>query len=367
MKRLIPVLGFALFLLGGPVLADDLVVNLADKQQTIRGTIKGDDEDGVIIASGTGAGEARWSPKEVVRAKVRYECLQRHYEVGRSYENAKEYDLAIGKYEEALKDDNVPKYAKQYVRLHIAICWEKQNDPEKAATAYKALIEDMPKTCFKREVAEGLFANFVKLSKWDDASKGLAALESLGDEGKFLASVYRAELLERKAEAKEGEFAKAVAAYQAVAKGNPAPEVLCMAYAGAARCLLMDGQAGDAAEYAKKVLAVKGFTVPAAADAHQVLGESLLAGLPSKAAELAQEKNRERALDAIEEMMRAVLQYKGSSWAEPRAYYQVGLWCERLQAAGAGADWSKRATWAYSELTKKYPRSPWTQKIGKQS
>ncbi len=324
------------------------------------GVISSDDTDGIALRIAGGAGEQVFRLHEIIRSKVKYDCLQRHYEAGRALENSKEYDLAIGRYEEATKDAGVPKHARQYAWLHIAMCYEKMGDFEKAAGAYKKVLEEMPKTAFQREVAEGQFNCFVKLGKWDDAAKSLTVLENQSDEGKALAGAYRAELLELK-----GEYAKAVDAYKAVAKGGPGPDVLSKAHAGVARCLLLDGRAGEGAEYARKALAVKGCALTAAADAHEVIGESMLSGLPEKAVELAKDASREKALDAIEEMMRAVLQYKGSSWAEQRAYYFVGLWAGRLGDAGISPEWTKRSNWAFKELTTRYPKSPFVAKIGK--
>ncbi|HOX07815.1 MAG TPA: tetratricopeptide repeat protein [Planctomycetota bacterium] len=356
MRQLIPTAALALLLFSGRALADEVFVRTAsgaELKQT--GTISQDDSEGLALRIAGGQGEQVFRPHEVIRAKVKYECLQRHYETGRGYENAKEYDLAIGKYEDAVKDAAVPKFARQYAWLRMAKCYEKLNEMEKAAGSYKKLVEEMPKTAFLRDVAEGQFNCYVRLNKWDEASKSLAILRAQGEDGAFLASVFDAELLERKAERKEGEYSKAAEAYRAVAKKQPAPEVLCKAHAGTARCMLLDGQAAEAAEFAKKALAVKGCTSTAAADAHQVIGESLLAGLPEKAADLAQEKNRERALDAIEEMMRPVLQYRGSPWAEERAYYFVGLWAGRLGGAAVGPEWAGREAWAFKELRAKFP------------
>jgi tetratricopeptide (TPR) repeat protein len=363
MRCLVPIAALALLLFTGRTLADEVTVRLGEKEQVFKGTIRDDTDEGVTIES---AGTATWSPKEVVRAKIKYECLQRHYETGRSYENSKEYDLAAGKYDEATKDAGVPKHARQYAWLRMGICYEKLNDLEKAVAAYKKLLEEMPKTPFKREVTDGQFNCYIKLGKWDEASKCLDLLKKMGDDGALLAGVYEAQLLERRAaEAKDVEFSKAAEAYKAVARKQPGPEVLSRAHAGTARCLLLDGQAGEAAEFARKALAVKGCTPAAAADAHQVIGESLLAGLPSAPKELEQEKNRDRALDAITEMMRAVLQYKGSPWAEQRAYYNVGVWAGRLHAAAVSPEWSKRASWAFAELKAKYPASPLLKSLSK--
>jgi tetratricopeptide (TPR) repeat protein len=346
--------------------ADEVVIKAANNQELKQtGIIASDDVDGITLNIAGGMGQQVFKLHEIVRAKVKYECLMRHYDVGRSFENSKEYDLAIGKYDDAVKDPAVPKYAKQYALLRIAVCYERQGAYDQAAVAYKKVLEEMPKTCFAREVAEGQFNCFIKSNKWDEAAKSLKTLETMGEDGRFLALVYGAELLERKAEAKEGEFSKAADAYRAVVKGQPAPEVLCKAQVGAARCLLMDGRAEEAAELAKKVLAVKGCPPAAAADAHEVIGEGLLAGLPSAPKELEQDRNRERALDAIEEMMRPVLQYKGSAWAEQRAYFFVGLWAGYLSAAGVipAQEWNRRSNWAYRELKAKYPNSTLLQKI----
>jgi tetratricopeptide (TPR) repeat protein len=342
--------------------ADEVYIRTSGSSAELKqtGTIASDDSDGIALNIAGGQGQQVFRLPEIIRSKVKYDCLQRHYEIGRGYENAKEYDLAIGRYEEATKDAAVSKHAKQYAWLRIAVCYEKQAEYDKAAAAYKKVLEEMPKTAFKREVAEGQFNCFVKLGKWEQAAASLAVLEGLGDQGSALAGAMRAELLERKAEAKEGEFSKAADAYKAVARTQPAAEVLCKAHVGAARCLLLDGQASEAVDYARKALAVKGCTPIVAADAHQIIGESLLAGLPTAPKELEQEKNRERALDAIEEMMRPIDQYKGSAWAEARAYYYISLWAERLSAAAVtpAAEWGKRSTWASRELKAKYPTSP---------
>jgi tetratricopeptide (TPR) repeat protein len=353
--RLVSAVLGALVLLAGYALADEAVAKIGDREEKIKGRITKDDFEGLTVDRD--AGSMTLARKDIVRDKVKYECLKRHYELGEALFRERRFDFALDKYEEAVKDERVSDQAKQYAYRRMAQCYEHMGEPAKAAESWKKLSEVAPKTCFAREMAEGMFVNYLKLGKFEEASRSLSALERLGDEGKALAQVYKAELAERK-----GDFGPAADSYVNVAKSVQSPETMAKAWAGAARCRLQDGKAGEAVEAAKAVLAVKGVPAVCAADAHQVMGEALLRGLPDKPTELSQEKNRERALDAIEEMMRAVVQYPGSNWAETRAYYFVGLWSERLAAAGVVGEWQNRARWANAELKKKTTNNPEAQK-----
>lgn len=344
-------------LTGAALAADEVVVRVRDGEQLSKGNITKDDVDGLTIESG--GATPTFPMKDIVRDKVKYDCLKRHYDVGEVYFRERRYESARDQYEDAVADDKVKEQAKQYVYRRIAQCHERLGDPAKAAEAWKKLQDAMPRTCFAREMAEGLFVNYLKLGKYDEASRSLSSLEKLGEEGKSLAQVYRAELAERK-----GDYGAAAESYANTARAAQTAETQSRSWAGAARCLAMDGKIGEAVQAAKSVLAVKGVVAVCAADAHQVMGEALLKGLPEKPAELAEEKNRERALDAIEEMMRAVVQYPGSQWAEPRAYYFVGLLAERLAAAGVVGEWDRRARWANDQLlSPKFANTPEARKL----
>lgn len=355
MMRLVTVLALAGSLVAGAAMADEVnSKTLGPKQcKIIRDDMKGVEAE---FAGGVSSSVKR---DDVI--KIKYDLLGGAYERAEAMFKNGKYDEALDELKDMLTNFSSAtnaQWAKQYVYFLAAQCADKADKAADAIEYYKKLAAEVPETRFKREMAEGMFGGFVKLGKWDDAAKSLAALEALGEDGKFLASVYRAELLERKAENKEGEFSKAAEAYKTVLKGSPAPEVQAKALVGAARCMLLDGQTTDAVDYAKKALAVKGCPNNVSADAHQVIGEGFLAGVPEKGKELASEQNTGKVLDAVEEMMRPILQYKGSPWAEQRAYYFVGLWTGRLAASGVIGEWKARSVWAFRELAAKYPKSP---------
>jgi tetratricopeptide (TPR) repeat protein len=364
MRDLLPMLVLASLLFAVAAPADEVTTKTlgAKKGRIIKDDASGMDVEFVDVVV---------SIKREDVTKVKYDLLEGPYERAEGLFKTGKYQDALDDYKEALKGlgtDKANRWARQYVYFAIAKCGAKLNKTDEAIDALKMLLAEIPETRFGREAVADLFGAYVRVKRWDDAAKSLAALEATGDEGKSLAEVYRAELLERQAEAKVGDggFAKAAEAYRKVAAAKGlAPEALSLALAGRARCLLQDSDADAAADFARRTLAVKGCSPLAAADAHQVIGETKLRGLPEKPVDLAQDRNREQALDAIEEMMRAMLQYKGSPWAEQRGYYYVGVWAGRLGAAGVSPEWTKRASWAFEELRKKYPASPLLKSLSK--
>ena len=352
----------ALLLSGSLAWADEVVVTVGGKQVTEKGTITKDEADQVMIDKG--GPQMGWARKDVI--KITYDCLQKHYEIGLKHENARQYEAAIARYEDAVRDDGIHLRAKQYPYIHLGQCLVKTGKFNEAAAIFKEFLEKAKakdfRTVFRRELLEGLFTSYMRAGKLAEAEK---ILKEFGEEEKALGNVFRAELSERKADNKTDTYANAADQYLKITRTEAPPEMISRAYAGAARCQLLDGRWAEAAETARKVLKVKGFANAAAADAHQVIGESLANGVPATPKELAEKANQEKAFDALEEMMRPLVQYQGSEWAEPRAYYFVGLWCERLAAAGAIGEWPKRAQWAQNELLRQFPKSPWAEKLKK--
>ena len=57
MRRLVPITVLALLIFGGRAPADEVTVKLGDKEQTFKGAIKDDTEEGVTIEA---AGVATW-------------------------------------------------------------------------------------------------------------------------------------------------------------------------------------------------------------------------------------------------------------------------------------------------------------------
>ena len=352
----------ALLLSGGPLAADEVTVMVGGKLVTEKGTITKDEADQLLIDKG--GPQMGWARKDV--NKVTYDCLQKHYEIGLKLESSRQYEAAIVRFEEAVRDEAVNLRAKQYPYIHLAQCLVKTGKFNEAVAIYKEFFDQVKakdfKTVFRRELLEGLITSYLRAGKLAEAEK---ALKEFGEEDRLLADLFRADLAERKAETKADSYANAAEQWGKLTRRDAGPEITSKAFAGQARCQLLDGRWAEAAETARKVFKVKDFVNLAAADAHLVIGESLLNGLPSAPKELAEKANQEKAFDALEELMRPLVQYKGSEWAEPRAYYLVGLWCERMAAAGVIGDWPKRAQWAQNELLKQYPKSSWAEKLKK--
>ncbi len=371
MKRfIIPTGVLFLFLAAGPARAGDVVkVAQGRAESKFKGTITKDDIDGVCIRvtkTGIGTGNMEFRRRDV--RSVKYECLNKmHYTAGTALFERGQYDLAIVRLEQAAEDGSVNKWAKQYVLLKLARCHEKlgkTRDLKKAVAVWTRLKDSISggKTRFMSECIKGLLDGYAKLKEWDKASSALASLEALGGENVLMARVYRAQISEWR-----GRFPAAAEAYRKVVdsrKPRPTPKIRARALAGLARCSMEAKSWGAAGEAARKITAIKG-AVPeeAAAVAHQVLGELKLRPMLSVGPKaLAGPKNkdkREKVLDGILEMLRPVVQYQGSPWAEQRALYYVGFWSEKLERAGEGPKWMKRADTMYKTLRGRYPGSKW--------
>ena len=364
MKRLMLSASVLVFLLGSGMAwaaSDTLKVKTGDKERDEKGAVVRDNIDEVTIKL-PGGGEMTFARKEVL--DIKYKCLLGDFQQGEQFFNQQKYGHAILKYELARDDKEVSSWAKQYVYRRLAQCHEKVSETQQAVENWNKLKDLIPngKTRFIREAVEGGVNGYSKLGKWDEAIACVAVLEGMGEEEKLMAQIYRAQIAE-----KRKMYTEAVTAYKKVVSArNPRPsgEIKAQALAGMARCSVEGGRSSEALDAAKKILAIaKEAPDEALAVAHLVIGESMTRGLPTSAKELGAEgkdskDKREKVKDAISEMLRAIVQYNGSAWAERRALDRVGFWCLRLHDAAEIGDWNNRAVWMYRTLKAKYPKHP---------
>lgn len=339
--------------LGGS--ADSVVVRSPDgKEVTHRGNVTKDDAESVALQTGPATMEFR--RKEIVR--VKYSCLEGYYEAGQKLLEEGNLQRALDNFDRVIDDRAVPPWAKQYAYAGQAQCLERLGKPKEAVQAWVALGKEIPNNRFVREMAEGKFRAYVKLKDWQAASKALGDLQRLGEEGAFLAKVYRAQLSEE-----QHQYPEAAETYQGIAKARPEPpaSVRGKAWAGAARCYLEAGKPADARNAAMQALRIEELDAQAAADAHLVIGECLLQSVPTDPKQLAKDENANAARDALEEILRPIVQYTDSPWAEPRALFRAGRLCEAMRDASVlGGDWQVRARWMYQELQKdKHKGTKW--------
>lgn len=371
MKRLIIPTGVLFLFLAASAAraADEVKVVQGRTENKFKGTITKDDIVGIrirVTRSGM-TGNMEFVRKDV--RWVKYECLNRmHYTAGEALFKQEQYDFAIVRFEQAVADKGVNKWAKQYALRYLAQCHEKlgkTSNLKKAVEAWSQLKASIPegKTRFMNDCVKGLVDGYTRLKDWDKASATLSSLEALGGENVLIAKLYRAQISEQR-----GRFPEAAEAYKKVAESRtpkPTTKLRAQALAGQARCAVESKNWGQAGEAARKIITIKGeFPDAAAAVAHQVLGEIKLRPMLSitpKALGASKDK-REKVLDGILEMLRPVVQYKGSLWAEQRALYHVGFWSEKLERAGEGPKWLSRADTMYKTLRSGHPGSKWGKK-----
>jgi len=352
--------------LNGALAADKITEKSSGKDRTHEGRVARDDVDGVAIRV-TGGITPEFRREHVTN--VHYEVLERHFYTGEQQFEHGQYEVARIRLEQALDDKNVHVWAKQYVLRRLAQCNQRigrKENLKRAAALWKQLRTLIPggKGLFVKDAIRGGLECYTKLRMWDEASKCLVPLEKMGDDGRMMARVYRAQIAERRASS-ASDFGEAARKYRAVAESRPRPseEVRASALAGFARCSIEARNWGAAADAARKIAAMKGDEVPEAALAvsYQVQGEikvrsmiKISAGDLSKNA-----KKREKVEDAMLDMMRPVVQYKGSSWAEPRALYYMGYWSEKMERARQGPRWQRRARSMFETVRNSYPKSKW--------
>ncbi len=368
MKRSIILTGvlFLFLAVGLARAADEVEVVQGRAKNIFKGNITRDDIVGIRIrVSKAGmTGNMEFARKDV--RSVKYECLKKmHYTAGESLFKQERYEFAMVRFEQAVADKSVNRWAKQYALRYLAQCHEKlgkTSNLKKAVQAWSQLKDSIPggKTRFMNECIKGMVDGYTKLKDWDKASATLASLAALGGDNVLTAKLYRAQISEWR-----GRFPEAGEAYRKVVesrKPKPTPKIRARALAGLARCAMEAKNWGQAGEAARKIISIKG-EVPeeAAAVAHQVRGEVMLRPMLSLTPkELSASKDkREKVLDGILDMLRPVVQYKGSPWAEQRALYYVGFWSEKLERAGEGPKWMKRADTMYKTLRSGYPGSKW--------
>jgi TolA-binding protein len=350
--------------------ADKVTEKSSGKEMTHSGRITKDDAEGVKLQVRGGLAP-EFRREHIV--KIQYECLQRHFSFGETLYEQGQYELALIRFAQAADDATVSPWAKQYVLRRLAQCHQKigKADNLKKAVRYwkqlNLLIKD-GKGIFVRESIEGMLDGYTRLKDWNRASACLSPLEKMGDEGRMMAKVYRAQIAERRATS-SSDFSDAARKYKQVADSRPRPsaEVRARALAGYARCSIEAKSWGQANEAAKKILGLRE-SVPdeALAVAYQVLGEIKVRSMVSDRDihnKLSKDKAKvDKVKDALLDMLRAVVQYKGNVWAEPRALYYVGFWSEKLERAGQGPKWQRRAHSMYTAVKARHPQSPWARR-----
>jgi tetratricopeptide (TPR) repeat protein len=356
----------ALVLASGSVLAADIVTEKSSgNDRKHKGKITRDDKDGVALrVKGGITPEFR---REHI-TKVEYECLQRHFYAGESQFKQGQYEVARIRLEQAADDKSVDVWAKQYVLRRLAQCYQRIGKPEnlkKAAKTWEKLRLLIPdkKGVFVKESIRGMLQCYTQLKLWDKASQCLVPLEAMGADGRMMARVFRAQIAERRASS-ASDFGNAAQRYRQVAESRPRPaqEVRARALAGFARCSVEAKNWGAALEAAKKITAMKG-EVPgeALAVAYQVQGEiklrTMLKITPNALNK--DDKKLKKVQDAMLDMLRPVVQYKGSTWAEPRALYYVGFWSEKMERAAQGPKWQRRAQSMYDTVRVSFPGTKW--------
>jgi tetratricopeptide (TPR) repeat protein len=380
MKRLALYSAAVLLLVStGRSIADEIVVMQGDKETPQKGRILQDDDKKVVISvrMGGATGRMEFNRKQVL--KVKYDALAGAYEAGEGLYKQGQYELALIRFGSVAEDDNVKDWAKQYVWRRMAQCNQKlrRKDTLKLAVAHWTRLTKpigSTKSRFFREAVEGLIECYSELGEFDKASAALAPLAQMGPESALLAKVYRAKIAEKKA-GSPNDFSTAATKYDEVLKSNdpePSDEVKAMALAGVARCSADAkswGKAGGAAGRLIKISESQEVPDEAVAVAYQVRGESKLRGLLSvQPKALSEDKEKlGRVMEGMMDMLRPLVQYEGSDWAEQRALYYVGLWSEKLDAAGQAGDnvgWVKRARTVYTQLRVKYPKSKWAKMAG---
>ncbi len=354
--------------LSGVSLADEIEVITGKEKKKEKGQILRDDIDGVKIRLRKFGATAEIDYRRKQVGSITYECLERHFYAGESQFEAGQYEVARIRLEQAADDKQVHVWARQYVLRRLAQCYQrigKAENLKRAAETWGKLRELIAanKGVFVKESIRGMLECYTQLGQWDKASQCLAPLEKMGDDGKMMARVFRAQIAERRAKG-VSDFSDAAQKYKKVAESRPRPslEVRARALAGFVRCSMEARAWGQAAETARKITAMKG-EVPdhAMAVAYQVLGEikvrNLLEITPNALSK--DEKKLERVHEAMLDMLRPVVQYKGSTWAEPRALYYVGFWSERMEQAAQGPKWQRRARSMYDTLRIGYPGTKW--------
>ncbi|MHC4916239.1 MAG: tetratricopeptide repeat protein [Planctomycetota bacterium] len=381
MKRLALYTAAVLLLLStGRSIADEIVVMQGDKETPQKGRILQDDDKKVVISVRMGGATGRMEFRRKQVLKVKYDSLSGAFEAGEGLYKQGQYELALIRFGSVAEDAGVNDWAKQYVWRRLAQCNQKlrrRDTLRKAVENWTRLTRPIgsSKSRFFRQAIEGLIECHSELGEFDQASAALAPLAQMGPESALLAKVYRAKIAEKKAKSPT-DFSSAASKYNEVLKSsNPEPtdELKAMALAGVARCSA-DGKswggANGAASKLIKLAADQEIPDEAVAVAYQVRGEAKLRSLLSvQPKALSEDKEKlGRVKDGMMDMLRPLVQYKGSIWAEQRALYYVGLWSEKLDAAGQAGDnvgWVKRARTVYTQLRVEHPKSKWAKLAGK--